>query len=299
VRKEPQKSYGEPTWETVPVRDVWHRSPVQQAGGRLSHVLRQRHEVERGQAATIERLVPTSRGSQEAAPVLYDKNGPVAIVSLNRPHVLNAYNVAMRDALYETLGAVGDDPEVGAMVLRGNGPAFCTGGDVREFGRAPSPVIAREARWRRDVWQLLRSLPQPTIAAVHGYAVGGGFEMALLCDLCIVADDARFAYPETGLAMIPGVAGTQTTARALGLGRALDLILTGRWLSAAEAYRLGVATRVVPRKTLDATAVDLARRVCALPVSLVARAKRAVQDGLELSVADGLAFEGRLSSLID
>jgi len=235
--------------------------------------------------------------AREAAPVLYDKDGSVAIVSLNRPHVLNAYDVAMRDALYETLGAVRDDPEVGAMILRGNGPAFCTGGDVREFGSAPSPVMARDVRWRRDVWQLLRSLPQVTVAAVQGYAVGGGFEMALLCDLCIAAEDARFAYPETGLAMIPGVAGTQTTPRALGLGRALDLILTGRWLSAAEAYRLGIVARVVRRKTLHATAVDLARRVCAVPASLVARAKRAVHDGLELSLADGLALEGRLNSL--
>jgi enoyl-CoA hydratase/carnithine racemase len=234
---------------------------------------------------------------QESAPVLYDKDGAVAIVSLNRPHVLNAYNVAMRDALYETLGAVRDDPEVGAMLLRGNGSAFCTGGDVREFGSAPSPVMAREARWRRDVWHLLRALPQPTIAAVHGYAVGGGFEMALLCDLCIAAHDARFAYPETGLGMIPGVAGTQTTPRALGLGRALDLILTGRWLSAADAHQLGLVTRVVPRNRLHATAIDLARRVCALPASLVARAKRAVRDGLELSLPDGLALEARLNSL--
>jgi enoyl-CoA hydratase/carnithine racemase len=244
------------------------------------------------------RRVPTSV-AQEAAPVLYDKDGPVAIVSLNRPHVLNAYNVAMRDALYEALAAVRDDPDVGAMLLRGNGPAFCTGGDVREFGSAPSPVIAREARWQRDVWHLLRSLPQPTIAVVHGYAVGGGFEMALLSDLCIAAEDARFAYPETGLGMIPGVAGTQTTPRAVGLGRALDLILTGRWLSAAEAYRLGLVTRVVPRDTLHARAMDLARRLCALPTSLLARAKRAVHDGLELSLPDGLALEGWLSSLSD
>ena len=120
----------------------------------------------------------------------------------------------MRDALFEALHAVRDDPDVRAMVLRGNGPAFSTGGDVAEFGSAPSPVTARDVRWRRDVWGLLHTLSKPTIAAVHGYAVGGGFEMALLCDLCIAADDARFCYPETGLAMIPGVAGTQTTPRA-------------------------------------------------------------------------------------
>src|SRR5216684_551464 len=149
-----------------------------------------------------------------------------------------------------------DDPDVRAFILRGNGPAFCTGGDVREFGTAPSPVVAREARWRRDVWGLLRTLPKPAIAAVHGYVVGGGVEMALLCDLVIAAEDARFSYPETGLAMIPGVAGTQTTARALGVGRAMDLILTGRWLDAQEAVRIGLVTRVVTRETLDAVAIE-------------------------------------------
>lgn len=233
----------------------------------------------------------------EPAAVLYEKDGAVAIVSLNRPQVLNAYDVTMRDALFETLAAVRDDPEVRAMVLRGNGPAFCTGGDVREFGSAPSPVIAREVRWRRDVWQLLRSLMKPSVAAVHGYVVGGGFEMALLCDLCIAADDAWFAYPETGLAMIPGVAGTQTTARALGVGRALDLILTGRSLTATEVHRLGLVARLVPRAGLRAAALDLARRLGELPAALAARAKRAVDGGLELPLADGLALERRLNSL--
>src|SRR5262245_21751774 len=167
-------------------------------------------------------------------PVLYEKAGPDAVVSLNRPEVLNAYNVAMRDALFEALHAVRDDPDVRVMILRGNGPAFCTGGDVHEFGTAPSPVVARAVRWGRDVWGLLKSLAKPSIAAVHGSVVGGGMEMALLCDVCLAADDARFSYPETGLGMIPGVAGTQTTPRTIGTGRALDLILTGRWIDAPE-----------------------------------------------------------------
>jgi enoyl-CoA hydratase/carnithine racemase len=235
---------------------------------------------------------------QEPAAVLYEKDGAVAIVSLNRPRVLNAYNMAMRDALFETLGAVRDDPEVHALVLRGNGPAFCTGGDVREFGSASSPIAAREARWHRDVWQLLLSLSKPTIAAVHGYAVGGGFEMALLCDICIAATDARFSYPETGMAMIPGVGGTQTTPRALGIGRALDLILTGRWLTASEALSLGIVTQVVPKARLHLAAIDLARRLCKLPPQLVACAKRAVNGGLDMSLPNGLALEQRLNSLM-
>jgi enoyl-CoA hydratase len=228
--------------------------------------------------------------------VLYDKDGAIGIISLNRPRMLNAYNVEMRDALFEALQAVRDDPEVRVLILRGNGAAFCTGGDVSEFGSAPSPVVARAVRWRRDVWGLLHGLPKPVIAAVHGYAAGGGFEMALLCDLCIAAEDARFGYPETSLAMIPGVAGTQTTSRLLGVGRALDLMLTGRWLTAPEAARMGMVAQVVPRVTLDAAAVDLARRLCDVPPLLGARAKRAVNEGLDLGLAAGLALERRLNS---
>ena len=226
--------------------------------------------------------------------VLYEKRGPVGVVSLNRPRFLNAYNVAMRDALFETLQAVRDDPEVGALVLRGNGTAFCAGGDVNEFGSAPSPVVARAVRWQRDVWGVLWSLPKPAVAAVHGYAVGGGFEMALLCDLCVAAEDAVFAYPETGLGMVPGVAGTQTTPRLLGVGRALDLLLSGRSVTAAAAARLGIVSRVVPRPIVTRTAIDLARRLCELPPALVARVKRAVNEGLDLTGRDGEALERRL-----
>ncbi len=226
--------------------------------------------------------------------VLYQKDGPVGIVCLNRPRVLNAYNRAMRDGLFEALQAVRDDPEVGALVLRGNGPAFCTGGDVNEFGTAPSPVVARDVRWRRDVWGLLRSLPKPTIAAVHGYVAGGGFEMALLCDICVAAEDARFSYPETALGMIPGVAGTQSTPRLLGVGRALDLVLTGRWLDAHTAAHMGMVARVVPLASLAPTAIDLARHLCDLPPALVAATKRAVNEGLDMPIAQALGLEKRL-----
>ncbi len=234
--------------------------------------------------------------SAPAEPVVYVKRDAVAIVSLNRPEVLNAYNVGMRDGLFEVLAAVRDDCEVRVMVLRGNGTAFCTGGDLREFGTSPSPVVARDVRWRRDVWTLLRSLPQPTIAAVHGYTVGGGFEMALLCDLCIAATNTRFAYPETSLGMIPGVGGTQTTPRVVGVGRALDLVLTGRSLTATDALRLGLVSQIVPRARLDAIALELATRLTTLPRSLVARVKRAVCEGLDLSLRQGLALERRLNS---
>src|SRR5579863_215941 len=155
--------------------------------------------------------------------VVFEKRGGVAWVTLNRPDKYNAYNVAMRDDLFQVLSAIHEDPEVRAMVLAGAGPAFSTGGDVSEFGQAPSPSAARWIRFRRDVWGRLRSLTIPTVAACHGFTVGGGMEMALLCDVAIAAEDARFCLPETGLGMIPGVAGTQTAPRRLGLGWALDL----------------------------------------------------------------------------
>lgn len=231
-------------------------------------------------------------------PVLYEKVGAVGVVSLNRPRRLNAYDVAMRDALFEILSAIHDDPDVGAVVLRGNGPAFSTGGDVNEFGTAPSPVVARHVRWARDVWGLLAALRPPSLAAVHGYAVGGGWEMAMLCDQCVASDDARFAFPETGLGMIPGVAGTQTARRAGGEGRALDWILTGRWLTAAEALAAGVVIEVVRRADLDRTAMRRASRLAAMDRALVGGVKRAVREGMDLPLAGGLALERRLAAAV-
>lgn len=230
--------------------------------------------------------------------VLYEKEGSLALVTLNRPGRLNAYNVAMRDDLYQILLAVRDDPEVRVMILRGAGPAFSTGGDVSEFGSAPSPVGAREIRWRRDVWGTLLALPQPTIAAVHGYTVGGGMEMALLCDLCIAADDTIFFLPESGLGMIPGVVGTQTAPRAIGLGRALDMVLTGKRVNAQEAVRIGLANRVVPRETLLTEARTLAYTLAQHDPRVIALAKRAIRQGSDLNLAEGLQLERRLFSLI-
>jgi enoyl-CoA hydratase len=260
------------------------------------------NEDQGSQAAAVKRLIPSFALALEerrkAMPaVLYDSDGPVAMITLNRPTALNAYNLEMRDALFGALEAARDDPEVRAVLLRGNGPAFCSGGDLREFGSAPSPVVARAVRFQRDVWGTLKGLLKPTVAAVHGYAVGGGFEIAMLSDLCIAADTARFALPETGLGMIPGVAGTQTAARLLGLGRALDLVLTGRMLSAPEALALGLVMRVVPQDSLRSEALSLAHQLAAIGSRLLAHTKRAVNEGLDLPLAEAINLEARLSQL--
>ena len=233
------------------------------------------------------------------ATVRYEKRGPVAVVTLDRPRALNAYNVAMRDDLYAVFGAADEDSEVRALVLRGRGRAFSTGGDLTEFGTAPSPFVAREVRWRRDVWGRLLALRAVSIAAVHGYAVGGGFEMALLCDLCVAADDARFALPETGLGMIPGVGGTQTLPRRVGLARALDVVLTGRHLDARAAYAAGVVARVVPRRRLDSVALALARRLATLEPELVLAARRCVRAAHDLSLVGAEALERRLGLALE
>ncbi len=233
------------------------------------------------------------------ATLRYETRGPVAIVSLDRPECLNAYSVAMRDELHAVLGAADADPGVRVLVLRGRGPAFSTGGDLREFGSAPSAFVARQVRWQRDVWGRLLGLRAVTVAAVHGLTVGGGMEMALLCDLCVAADDARLALPETGRGMIPGVGGTQTLPRRIGTGRALDLVLTGRWLDAAGAAALGLVVRVVPRRRLAGEAVTLARRLSRVPPATALALRRCVRSAHDLPLEAGVALERQLALALE
>ncbi len=231
--------------------------------------------------------------------VLYEKRDAVAWVTLNRPKRLNAYNVEMRDDLFAALNTVHVDSGVRAMVLAGAGDSFSTGGDVSEFGQAPSPIAARWIRFRRDVWGRLRAMPIPTVAAVHGFTVGGGLEMALLCDFAIAADDTRLCLPETSLGMIPGVAGTQTAPRRLGLGWALDLNITGRWIDANQALFIGLVAEVVPLKALNRSAHAIASALGRLPREHAAIAKLAVWEGMNSSLAEGLELEQRLAMRLD
>jgi len=234
-------------------------------------------------------------GVRPFATLRYTRRGSVALVTLDRPEKLNAYDTAMRDDLYAVLGAADDDPAVRVLVLRGAGPAFSTGGDLSEFGTAPSPYVARAVRWQRDVWGRLLSLRAATIAAVHGYAVGGGMEMLLLCDLCIAAADARLALPETGLGMVPGVGGTQTLPRRVGTARALDAVLRGTWLDARAAERLGIVNRVVPRGQLGRATATLARAVARLDPDVVRAARRCIRAAHDLPLEAGVALERRLA----
>jgi enoyl-CoA hydratase/carnithine racemase len=232
------------------------------------------------------------------APVLYEKDGAIARISLNRPSALNAINLEMRDLLWDLLRAVRDDPEVGVLVIAAQGDrAFSAGADITEFGSAPSYLAARAARHDRDLWSLLLSLPKPVIAAIHGFAYGAGCEMGLCCDLRIASADARFALPEVSLGYIPSAGGTQLLPRTIPPGPALELFLSGDSIDAQTALRLGFVGRVVQRDQLKRAADDLAHLLLQRPALALRRAKEAITTGLDLTLAQGLELEARLVRL--
>ena len=231
--------------------------------------------------------------------IIYQKQDGVGYVTLNRPHALNAYNLKMRDELYQVLGAIKDDPEVRVAIFRGAGErAFCAGADLTEFLTAPSPIIARQARWERDVWGLFLSLTKPLIAAVHGYVLGSGIEIALCCDIRLASEDVQFGLPEPALGIIPAAGGSQTLPRVIGGAKALEILLSGRWLKAEEAHRLKLVNRVVPRKELIPEAERLARKIANFDPIAVSYAKQAIIRGLDLSLKQGLELEAKLAGLI-
>ena len=227
--------------------------------------------------------------------IIYQKQNNIGYVTLNRPQALNAYNIQMRDELYQVLGAIKDDPEVRVAIFAGAGErAFCAGADLTEFLTAPSPTVARQVRWERDVWGLFLSINKPLIAALHGYVLGDGIEIALCCDIRLASEDAQFGMPEPELGMIPAAGGTQTLPRVISRAKALEILLTGRWIKAEEALRVKLVNQVIPRKELLPRAEELANRIAAYDPIAVSYAKQAIIKGLDLSLTQGLELEARL-----
>jgi enoyl-CoA hydratase len=231
--------------------------------------------------------------------IIYDKHDGIARITLNRPHVLNRYNVKMRDELYEILSAIRDDPDVQVVIINGAGDkAFCVGADLTEFGTAPSPIIARRVRWERDVWGLLGSLKQPVIAALHGYVLGSGVEIALFCDIRIASNDAVFGVPEVALGMIPAAGGSQTLPRTVGVGKALQLLLSCDYIDSEEALRIGLVNRLVRRQDLISTAETMARGIKANNNVAVRYAKEAIKSGRDLPLDQGLSLEKNMADIV-
>ena len=228
--------------------------------------------------------------------IIYEVDGPLARITLNRPRVLNAYNIQMRDDLYEALTAVADDPQIRVLLIAGAGDrAFCAGADLTEFGTAPSQVIARQVRWERDVWGILLSLPIPTIAALHGYVLGSGMEIALCCDLRIASEDTILGLPEASLGFIPAAGATQTLPRAAGLSQALHMLLTTQRIDAVQALETGLVIEVVPGKGLMKRCEAIAGGLLRSNPRALACVKEAMARGLDLPLREGLALEGRLA----
>ena len=233
-------------------------------------------------------------------PLLYEPRDGVARVTFNRPEVHNAIDLQMRDALWSLLDAIEADDEVGVVLFRGAGDkAFSAGADISEFGTAPSYTEARRARLERDLWGRLLHFAKPTIAAVHGYALGAGCELSLLCDFRIAADDALIGLPEAKLGYIPTAGGTQTLPRTAGPGRALDLLLTAEPIDARRALDYGLVHQVVPLNQLDAAADALARRLLAQPAAALRAAKRALIEGRDLPLPTALRLEAHLRHLLE
>jgi enoyl-CoA hydratase/carnithine racemase len=229
--------------------------------------------------------------------IIYEKQDEIGYVTLNRPKALNTYNIKMRDELYQVLAAIRDDSDVRVIIIKGAGErAFCAGADLTEFLTAPSPVIARQVRWERDVWGRFLGINKPFIAALHGYVLGDGVEIAMCCDIRVASEDAQFGTPEMGLGIITAAGGSQTLPRVINRAYALDMLLTGRWLKADEALRIKLVNKVVPKSELLPAVNKIANKIKAYDPVVVSYAKQAITRGLDLSLERGLELESILGN---
>jgi enoyl-CoA hydratase len=224
--------------------------------------------------------------------IIVERRGRVGIVRLNRPQALNALNATLRNELLGAVEAFDADADVGCILLTGSEKAFAAGADIKEMADQSYIDISR-ADYTADYERLAR-VRKPVIAAVAGFALGGGCELAMMCDLIIAADNAKFGQPEIKLGVIPGIGGTQRLTRAVGKAKAMDLILTGRMMDAAEAERSGLVARVVPAARLMEEAIKVAETIAAMSQPSLLAAKEAVNRSFETSLAEGVRFERRV-----
>jgi enoyl-CoA hydratase len=228
--------------------------------------------------------------------ILTEVEGPIGIVRINRPDVLNALNPRTIQEIGEALAEFDQDDSIRCLVLTGNDRAFAAGADIGQMAEAGAIEILRDddaARWAR-----LRTLRKPLIAAVSGYALGGGCELALMCDIIVAAESAQFGQPEVKIGIIPGAGGTQRWARAAGKARAMEAVLIGEPVRAVDAERMGLINRVVPDGAHLDEAKRLARQIAARPPLAVRLAKEAVNQAAEVGLTAGLELERKLFYLL-
>jgi enoyl-CoA hydratase len=224
--------------------------------------------------------------------ILVEQRGRVGLIRLHRPQALNALNARLNDELGHAVAAFDADAEIGCMLLTGSDKAFAAGADIKEMA-AKSAVEVFMGDFTGG-WDAVARARKPVVAAVAGFALGGGCELAMQCDLIIAADTAKFGQPEIKLGIIPGIGGTQRLPRAVGKAKAMDLILTGRMMDAAEAERAGLVARVVPAASLMEEACKIAETIAAMSLPALIAAKEAVNRAFESPLAEGFRFERRV-----
>ncbi len=227
--------------------------------------------------------------------ILTETRGKVGLVTLNRPKALNALNTTVMTEITAALAAFDADEAIGCIVLTGSEKAFAAGADIKEMHDLDYPDILLKD-WFSG-WERMSSVRKPIIAAVAGYALGGGCEIAMMCDFIIAADNAKFGQPEIKLGVIPGIGGTQRLTRAVGKAKAMEMILTGRMMDAEEAERAGLVARIVPAADLLAEAMKAAEAIAAMSLPSVLLAKETVNRAEQLSLEEGVLFERRAFQL--
>jgi enoyl-CoA hydratase len=225
--------------------------------------------------------------------VLTDTRGRVGLITLNRPKALNALNDALMDELGAALLAFDANEDIGAIVITGSDKAFAAGADIGAM-KDWTYMDVFGADYITRNWETIRKVRKPVIGAVAGYALGGGCELAMMCDILIAADTAKFGQPEIKIGILPGAGGTQRLPRAVGKAKAMDLVLTARMMDAAEAERAGLVSRVVPADKLMEEALDAATVIASMSLPAVMMAKEAVNRAYEAPLNDGLLFERRM-----
>jgi enoyl-CoA hydratase len=224
--------------------------------------------------------------------ILVEREGRVGTITLNRPQALNALNSQMMIDITSAAAAFDNDSGIGAIVITGSAKAFAAGADIKEMSRLTFADVFNSDYFA--TWGKLAAVRTPTIAAVAGHALGGGCELAMMCDLLIAADTAKFGQPEIKLGVLPGMGGSQRLTRAIGKAKAMDLILTGRTIDAAEAERSGLVSRVVPADDLLNETKAVANTIAKMSLSATRMAKEAVNRAFESTLAEGLLYERRL-----
>ncbi|HET9876215.1 MAG TPA: enoyl-CoA hydratase [Mycobacterium sp.] len=224
--------------------------------------------------------------------ILVDRDERVGTITLNRPQALNALNSQVMNEVTSAAAGFDDDPEIGAIIITGTAKAFAAGADIKEMAALDFAEVFAADYFA--AWSQLAAVRTPTIAAVAGHALGGGCELAMMCDLLIAADTAKFGQPEIKLGVLPGMGGSQRLTRAIGKAKAMDLILTGRTIDAAEAERSGLVSRVVPADELLSEAKAVATTISGMSLSATRMAKEAVNRAFESTLAEGLLYERRL-----